>query len=326
MKVAYYFRSYRKGVFSIEVLFRRILASLGLRVKPVFHAVSFGRAFSIWINARTNPSDVHHITGDVNYIALGLKGRQTILTIHDIGHYTQTLRSWKKYMYRKIWFDWPLRKVSFITTVSEFSKQQLITVFSIRASRIKVIHNPFPVLYQRDNKAKLSDTPKILQIGAGEHKNLNRLIQAVRGLSCELILIRAYDADIDQLLKQEGVSANWFSDLTDDEVYQLYRQCDLVFFASTYEGFGMPILEAQATGRAVITSTHASMPEVAGEGAVLVDPYQVEEIKEAIVKLLSDDTYRQDCIEKGYSNLSRFHPDFIAEQYLELYTQLYAQQ
>lgn len=324
MKVAYYFRSYRKGVFSIEVLFRRILASLGTRVKPVFHAVSFSHAISIWIKAFFNPSFIHHITGDVNYITLGLKGSHTILTVHDIGHYTSTLGGWKKFVYKKIWFDWPLRKVAVITTVSEFSKEQLINVFSVSASKIKVIYNPFPLLYKREDKIRLSKVPKILQIGSGDHKNLNRLIEAVKSVSCELMLIRAYDAGIDRVVKQEGITATWFFNLTDEEVYQLYQRCDLVFFASTYEGFGMPILEAQAAGRVVVTSNCASMPEVAGEGAVLVDPYKVEEIRAAIIQLIGDDDFRNACIEKGYNNLQRFHPDFIAEQYLQLYTQIYS--
>ncbi|MBC7488492.1 MAG: glycosyltransferase family 4 protein [Cytophagaceae bacterium] len=324
MKVAYYFRSYRKGVYSIEVLFRRILASLGTRVTTTSHAVHLSNVFTIWIRAFLNPSAIHHITGHVNYIALGLKGCHTILTVHDIGHYTQTLKGWRKYIYKKVWFDWPLRKVALITTVSEFSKQQLITFFSIDASKVKVIYNPFPALYKREDKIKLSGIPKILQIGAGDHKNLNRLIHAVQGIPCELILIRTYDAGIDQVLKQKDVSAQWFFDLTDEAVCQLYQQCDLVFFASTYEGFGMPIVEAQATGRAVITSNCASMPEIAGEGAVLVDPYKVEEIRDAIIRLLSDDNFRNACIEKGYSNLQRFHPEVIARQYLELYTQIYS--
>ena len=322
MKVAYYFRSQRKGVYSIEVLFRRILSSLDTRVSAVSYTVSLSNVFSTWMKALLNPADVYHITGHVNFVALGLKGNQTILTVHDVGHYTQTLKGWKKQVYKKIWFDWPLRKVAFITTVSEFSKQQLITVCSVDASKVKVIHNPFPSLYKKVEKLELSNKPKILQIGAGEHKNLSRLIEAVKGLPCELLLIRPYDATIDQLLKKESISARWFSDLTDEAVQDLYQQSDLVFFASTYEGFGMPILEAQAVGRAVITSNCASMPEVAGNGAVCVDPYHTSEIKEAIVRLLSDDTFRNACIEKGYNNLQRFHPDIIAQEYLKLYTQI----
>ena len=324
MKITFYFRSNRKGVFSIEVLFSRLMVSLGHRVTARCRQVGLLSMLNELLTRLIRPSDIYHITGDVNYIALSLKGSKTILTIHDIGHYTNTLNGWKKIVYKKLWFDWPLYKVAAITVVSEFSKQQLMTVFSIEASKIKVIHNPFPVSYKKSDKRVLSDRPKIMQIGSGAHKNLSRLLEAVKDIPCELMLVRAYDNSLDEQLKQQGVVATWFFNLSDKAMYEVYEACDLVFFASTYEGFGMPILEAQAIGRAVITSKIASMPEVAGEGALLVDPYRSDEIREAIMKLLHDDVYRNNCIEKGFNNLNRFHPDFIAQEYLNLYTQLSA--
>jgi glycosyltransferase involved in cell wall biosynthesis len=326
MNVTYYFRSSRKGVFSIEVLFSRLMVSLGNRVIARCRQVGLLSIVNEWLTRLMNPSEVYHITGDVNFIALSLRGSRTVLTVHDIGHYTHTLKGWKKNVYKKLWFDWPLHKVAAITVISEFSKQQLIDVFSIDPSKIKVIHNPFPVAYQRSDKPQLSDPVKILQIGSGTHKNLNRLVEAVKGMSCELMLVRAYDKQLAEELKQQGITATWYFNLSDKAMHELYQKCDLVFFASTYEGFGMPILEAQSIGRAVITSTVASMPEVAGEGAVLVNPYQVNEIRAALVKLINDDVYRNDCIQKGYNNLSRFHPDFIAREYLNLYTQICAKQ
>jgi glycosyltransferase involved in cell wall biosynthesis len=326
MKVTYYFRSYRKGVFSIEVLFSRLMVSLGNRVIARCRQVGLLSILNEWLTRLVSPSDVYHITGDVNYIALSLRGSRTVLTVHDIGHYTNTLKGWRKKVYKKLWFDWPLHKVAMITVISEFSKQQLISIFSIDSSKIKVIHNPFPASYKQSDKRILSACPKIMQIGSGTHKNLSRLIAAIKDIRCELMLVRAYDKSLDELLKQQGIAATWFFNLSDKAMYELYEACDIVFFASTYEGFGMPILEAQAIGRAVITSNAASMPEVAGDGAVLVDPYQVIEIREAIVKLISDDNYRNDCIEKGYNNLNRFHPDFIALEYLNLYTQLISKQ
>jgi glycosyltransferase involved in cell wall biosynthesis len=322
MKVAYYFRSNRKGVFSIEVLFHRIIASLGTKVRADFCYVTFKNLGSIWLKSLRSPCDAYHITGAIHYVALVLKGNKTVLTIHDIAHYTHTLLGWRKYVYKKLWFDWPLRKVALITTVSEFSKQQLIQVFSIDAAKVKVIHNPFPTSYKRDDKLKLADRPKILQIGAGQHKNLSRLAEAVKNISCELVLVRAYDEALDRSLTEQGIVVTWHFNLTEEEMYALYKACDLVFFASTYEGFGMPIVEAQAIGRAVMTSRCAAMPEVAGEGAVLVDPYNVEEIRNILIKLIHDDAYRNTCIENGYKNLQRFHPDFIAQEYLNLYTLL----
>ena len=86
-----------------------------------------------------------------------------------------------------------------------------------------------------------------------------------------------------------------------------------------YEGFGLPILEAQATGRPVITSNEASMPEVAGDAAILVNPYEVVEIKEAVEKIISDKKLREDLIKKGIENIKRFTPEKIAENYASLY-------
>ncbi|MDF2454529.1 MAG: glycosyltransferase [Cytophagaceae bacterium] len=322
MKVGYYFRSSRKGVFSIEVLFKRVMTSLSEHITAYAYHTNPTHVIFTWIKSFIQPLDVYHITGDINFVALGLNGSKTILTIHDIGHYTYSLKGWKKYISKKVWFDWPLRKVAFVTTVSEFTKQQLMAEFSIHTDKVKVVHNAFPSSYKRDDKLMLSPVPKILQIGGGDHKNLSRLVEAIKDMSCELLLVRAYDQQLDDSLKQQGILATWFFDLTDEEIYEVYKKSDLVFFASTYEGFGLPILEAQAIGRAVITSNCASMPEVAGLGAVLVDPYQVSEIRGALVQLINDDVYRTQRIKAGYENLERFKPDVIAQQYLTLYNQV----
>ncbi|MDB5273295.1 MAG: glycosyltransferase [Chitinophagaceae bacterium] len=319
MKVTYYFRSQRKGVFSIEVLFARIIAALGNKVISQKIYVNLRNVFTTWWSVLFQSTDVHHITGDINYVALGLKGKKTILTVHDIGHYALTLQGWKKTVYKKLWLDWPLKKVACITTVSEFSRQQLITTFRLDPAKIKVVYNPFPTHYYRSDKEVLSPVPKILQIGSGTHKNLSRLMEAVKGISCELLLVRSYDEGIDCTLKEMGIACNWYFNLADEEIYALYVKSDLVFFASTYEGFGMPIVEAQATGRAVITSNLASMAEVGGEGVYLVDPYNVEEIRQAIVTLCTDHTYRRTLIEKGFQNRCRFESSVIAQQYLDLY-------
>jgi len=110
--------------------------------------------------------------------------------------------------------------------------------------------------------------------------------------------------------------------LTYEEIIKCYEDCDILCFASTYEGFGMPIIEAQAVGRPVITSTVASMPEVAGEGAYLVDPYSVTSIKKGIEKVIYDTAYRNELIRTGKENIKRFEVGKIASQYLKIYEEL----
>jgi glycosyltransferase involved in cell wall biosynthesis len=104
---------------------------------------------------------------------------------------------------------------------------------------------------------------------------------------------------------------------------QKYVECDIMTFVSTYEGFGMPILEAQSTGRVVITSNISSMPEVAGLGAHLVDPMDVTSIRNGIVKLINNSTYRNELIANGYENIKRYNPDLIASMYEDIYCVVY---
>jgi glycosyltransferase involved in cell wall biosynthesis len=110
--------------------------------------------------------------------------------------------------------------------------------------------------------------------------------------------------------------------LTDEEMVAAYRRCDMVVFASLYEGFGLPILEAQAMGRPVITSNFGAMKEAAGDGALLVDPYLVEEIRAAILRIKREPALREDLIAKGLRNAAKFSANAVANSYAQIYKQL----
>ena len=84
----------------------------------------------------------------------------------------------------------------------------------------------------------------------------------------------------------------------------------------------MPIIEANVVGRPVITSRVASMPEVAGNSACLVDPYSVESIREGVIQVIKDEPYRKQLVENGFLNALRFRPEVIAAEHLEIYRQL----
>jgi glycosyltransferase involved in cell wall biosynthesis len=325
MKVTYYFREYRKGVLSIETLFNTILNHMDRSVSTArFMVTSSARLLSLAL-AFFRQGDVNHITGDVNYLALVLKGSKTVMTIHDIGHYEYTLRGWRKFIYKKFWFEWPMKKVAKITTVSEFTKAKLVETFGIDPVKIQVIYNPVPAIFRVQEKPLHEDRFKILQIGSGANKNIERLIEAVKDMPCELILVRAYDEVLAVQLKEANISCSWHFNLSQEEVYRCYVDADIVFFASTYEGFGMPIIEGQAVGRPVITSDMASMPEVGGEGVCLVNPFNVEEIRAAIHKISSDVKYREALIKKGFKNIERFRVDHIVEAYMKVYQEIFQQ-
>src|SRR5690606_18012660 len=98
--------------------------------------------------------------------------------------------------------------------------------------------------------------------------------------------------------------------------------CDVLCFPSFFEGFGMPIIEAQATGRPVITSNYGAMKEVAGEGAVLVDPNNGVEIKNALERIFEDSVLRSNLISKGLLNASTHLPLMLCGKYASIYTTL----
>jgi glycosyltransferase involved in cell wall biosynthesis len=112
--------------------------------------------------------------------------------------------------------------------------------------------------------------------------------------------------------------------LDDAALLDVYRACDAVIFASTYEGFGLPIIEAQAIGRPVITSRVCSMPEASGGAALFVDPHDVADIRRAIQSLIDDPQAAAELVRRGYPNAARYAPERIGAAYAELYRHAHA--
>ena len=111
--------------------------------------------------------------------------------------------------------------------------------------------------------------------------------------------------------------------ISDERLLQKYIACDILSFISTFEGFGMPIIEANAIERVVITSNISSMPEVAGSAACLVNPTEITDIKKGFLKLINDDCYRKTLIDNGRINKLRFDANTIADKYYQVYKKVY---
>ncbi|MCD6556542.1 MAG: glycosyltransferase, partial [Bacteroidales bacterium] len=162
-----------------------------------------------------------------------------------------------------------------------------------------------------------------LQIGTKANKNLENLIPALEGISCKLTIIGKLSEKQTALLKTHEIDYENHFNLPFLVLLDTYKQADIVTFISTYEGFGVPILEAQASGRPVITSNISPMKEVAGEGALLVNPENPEEITSAFNQLITDAELRKDLIEKGLKNVKKYSAKSVADQYYSLYKSVY---
>lgn len=273
-----------------------------------------------WAYKNRNRKGINHITGDLHYLALALPARNTVLTIHDLVTLRLGGNPIKKYLWRKLWFDWPLRRVGRITCISETTKTELLSAFPwLNPSKVFTVHNPIDPLFTPAPKVFDEHCPTILHIGTGWNKNLERVTLALKGINCKLLIVGALSDAAKQQLQEHGVSYENKVNISDDELLDCYRQCDLVSFPSIFEGFGMPIIEAQATGRAVVTSLLTPMCEIAGKGACLVDPTSVENIHAAFCNVITNPRFRENCIVEGLQNVQRFNVERIVIQYQEIY-------
>ncbi len=270
-------------------------------------------------------ADIHHVVGDVHYLALGLPREKLVLTIHDCAA-LERLSGWRREVLRQLWFVQPMRRAAVVTTISETSKKELRRWVGALADKVVVIPNCVRAEFRSDFKPFNQECPVVLQVGTGWNKNVVGVARGLTGIPCRLEVVGELDSVQRAALDSTHVAYKELGRISDDELLQAYRRCDLVVFASLYEGFGLPILEAQAIGRPVVTSNLSSMPEVSGGGALLVDPSDSQAIHRAVMELITDATLRADLIQAGFDNVARFRPEAVARRYEAVYAQVLSNQ
>lgn len=325
--ITYFHRNPSSG-YSIGKVSRTYISEIEKieNVQHVYMPVSKADLWSILKNIMyaykyRNSEGINHITGDVYYLAFVLPRKRTIITLHDIG-YLENLRGWKHYLYKLFWLYLPFLCAAKIVCISEETKRKVIKQRLCSSDKLLVIPNAVDNSFKHTEYVFNTICPRILCIGTGDNKNLYRTIEALRGIPCHLRIIGIISTALQEHLQLCCIDYSNAHHLSDSEIINEYIESDIVSFVSWYEGFGMPIVEAQAIGRPVLTSNISPMKEIAAKGAVLVDPYNVSDIRKGFISIISNRELRDGIVKEGLRNVEKYTPAYVANEYLQVYYSL----
>jgi glycosyltransferase involved in cell wall biosynthesis len=269
-------------------------------------------------------------------------GTRTLLTIHDLSFVRvpeAASPGLKAYLDRVV--PSSVRRADHILADSQATKDDLIALYKTPHEKITVLLSGVDPVFRRTDQLSITairsrynlQRPFIFSVGTVQpRKNYSRLIQALsqllqKGYELDLVIAGGRGWLEDPIYRtvqvthtQEHVHFVGFVDETDLPAF--YSAAECLAFPSLYEGFGLPILEAMACGTPVITSNSSSLPEVAGDAALIVDPYSTEVIADAIQRLLDDTALRNTLVEKGYQRVGQFSWDESARKLRQIYANM----
>ena len=279
-------------------------------------------AKNMWYALRTRQSDcINHITGEVHYLTTLLPPQQTLVTVHDLnGLFGYKGFDLSYYRWRCVN---SLLRARYVVAISEVTRQVILDHSSVSPEKLRVIHDPLPYGFNYTPKEFNQEKTVVLQVGAASWKNPAAIAEALSGLDVHFRIVGMPGQDCIAILERNKTEYSIVTDLDDDALIKEYENADIVAFASSAEGFGMPLIEAQAVGRPVVASNIEPQMEVGGPGGALyVDPKNIKELREAFVKLINSSGLREDITGQGLRNVKRFLPERIAAQYNEIYAEM----
>lgn len=330
-KVHFVYRKPNPGNYSIEHVFDQLTAywesskdtiilPKKIRLKRTYDLLTFLACFlrSLLVIYR-----VVHITGGCNYMVMAFPFTKRILTVHDLFYLDKGKIRYRK-LYTYLFYTLPVRYASIITVVSEQTKNELLCYFPRAAKKVVVIANPLDAsLEQLSKDVQKAARPKgpinILQLGSKSLKNYKNLILAAKDLDVNFTFVHGETAAVNALLAQHQLSdrAKVLSGLSFSELTAVYLAADVLFFASYAEGFGLPLIEAQAINLPVITSDLEPMRSLA-PFSILVAPDDIEQIREAIASIISTGV-NAESLKAASQFTGQFKVAKIATQYQKLY-------
>ena len=263
-----------------------------------------------------------------------LHPQKTLVTIHGL-EYEFCKKGYS--FWERLYMRWSIKKscqwASEIISVSENTKKDLMRLYDVPEEKIDVVYEGYEKVESENLKVKSDmEKPYLLFIGRiEERKNIKNIIKAFEILKEKnnlphTLVLAGKSGHKYADLKSQFSNSKFSSDIlelgfvSEQEKWQLLKHADTFVFPTLYEGFGIPILEAQSVGCPVVAANNSSIPEVSGGGAILVDPESPQEIADAIHKLLSEETLKNDIIAKGLQNIRQFSWDICCQHIANIIT------
>lgn len=288
--------------------------------------------------------DILHSTSPLSRIPVAYRGK-CVVTFHDLAIYKDPQCFPKvRTAHDKAVYNLMVRKADKIIAVSESTKKDLMEIFHVPEDKIKVIYSGLdkrffetPSADPQKVLAKFGIVKKyILFLGTIEPiKNISRLLEAFaifkenykkqnKKFDYQLVLAgkRGWLAkEYAQIAKDLGIGKDivFTGYIIGDELVPLFKNSQFFIMPSLYEGFGMTVLEAFATGTPAIISRVSSLPEIAGDAAHYINPINVQEISEALMKFAADENLRNEYRQKGLEQVEKFNWETTAKQTLDVY-------
>lgn len=260
------------------------------------------------------------------FLSLGANCKQ-LPVIHDINflHHPKDSK-WLTAKYYNYYFPRYAKKATRIATVSEYSKQDIVSNYKIDASKIDVVYNGINSFFKPLDELAKSITKKKFANGCDyfvyvgslhPRKNIPSLIKAFsefkkeKNTKVKLVLAGPNYwgmQDTYKLIKESGIEGEviFTNRLNNDDLAAVLGSAIAMTFVPYYEGFGIPLVEAMQAEVPIITSNVTSLPEIAGDAALLIDPLNANQLKEAMIKVWQDENLRTDLIQKGRIRKQQF--------------------
>lgn len=304
-----------------------------------------------------HPRAVSHLDADIFHVIdqcdghiayrLKQKGKPVVVTCHDLVQfiYPEILRDQSRIPAISM-ASWRyavngMKQADHIASVSTNTAKDITRFLEISPSQITVVPNGVEAIYQpleaedRDRERKRLNTPPetiaLLNVGSThQRKNIIAVLKVLKSLNeqgisaCLWRTGAEFTSQQQDFVSEHNLEQHIISlgNLDQETLVKTYNAADILIAPSMYEGFGLTILEAMACGTPVITSNQSSLPEVAGDSAVLIDPTDIDSMVKAACRIKQEPQYRQQLIDSGLSRVKSFSWDHTAERVAQIYEML----